>query len=709
MSLIQILKKSVSNHTTYRFRNMLVFLIITHLMGIGFFALFRLGFVIINIGSFYDGINSIGFGEFFHSFVLGFVQDSAYHAFVLLGWWVCIIVGYLLGIRTKAYYRWFGYVLFLFYVISFIICGADIGYILRMQAHMDGAIFNWISQSPGIVMGMIGGMWHLSIPIFIVGVAICYMWLRLQNRRIDRYVAVLHSVPPAHLRKLPLSIKIPLLLFYGTMISLMVDAMMKGDIQKVYIYSNPEENISRKVLGSFGLFDEDSLKDSNRKGVSHYYRTWYVKPTRTMPVQHPLNQYIQQNNAFCLLNVLSNNGEMFRGQGINLWTFPTIEGSLEDVKNRVLGRMGRTEWVQTHTYDSVSPYKHVVVLMLEGCASLDEYKKLNTGLTPFLDSLSLQSLNFTNALSTGEQTKFGIIAALLGESALKHRDPITRPHFSDDNLPRSLSKHGFYSTYVIPHPSNFDNLVRLKHTIFDEIIYPVDHPEVYKHVGVWGLNDEAILKASLSIISEKVKTHENTFTYISTISNHSPFDNLSDDFTNKYENPHHSAIAYADDALRMFFEEAKDKPWFDSTLFVLYGDHGDRMIPTVSPVRKVVHKFAMMFYAPKYIKPKTVSSFAMQEDIYPTTMSLLRRSYSTSKFGIDLSTQTRDIAYYTNSYGKGKFYVFNDTAAYMEGEPGQLFLYKKDYTNRGAEYPVLRDSLRRYAEEIYYLTAQEFY
>ena len=80
---------------------------------------------------------------------------------------------------------------------------------------------------------------------------------------------------------------------------------------------------------------------------------------------------------------------------------------------------------------------------------------------------------------------------------------------------------------------------------------------------------------------------------------------------------------------------AKDKPWFDDTLFVITADHGPSARGTTDiPVER--YRIPLWIYAPKHVKPGRFERLASQIDIPPTVLGLLGVEYDSKFFGYDL-------------------------------------------------------------------------
>jgi phosphoglycerol transferase MdoB-like AlkP superfamily enzyme len=224
--------------------------------------------------------------------------------------------------------------------------------------------------------------------------------------------------------------------------------------------------------------------------------------------------------------------------------------------------------------------QNVVLLLLEsfgteywGGAELEE-----SGLTPFLDSLSQQGTFFTNSFANGRRSMDALPSILLGVPLYTGQSLAVSRYQGNQwlGLGHFLEGAGF-------HTSMFHGAV--KGTMYFDAIasmagirefYPLERfPEEVQRDGFdghWGLFDEP----ALQFAARQLTTHpEPFFTTLFTISTHHPFR-----VPPEYEatlprgsREIHQSVAYVDYAVRQFFETARQQPWFENTLFIITGDH----------------------------------------------------------------------------------------------------------------------------------------
>jgi phosphoglycerol transferase MdoB-like AlkP superfamily enzyme len=120
-----------------------------------------------------------------------------------------------------------------------------------------------------------------------------------------------------------------------------------------------------------------------------------------------------------------------------------------------------------------------------------------------------------------------------------------------------------------------------------------------------------------------------------TTSNHRPFTYPE----GRIDIPSHSgrsgAVKYTDYAIGKFIRDAKEKPWFEDTLFVIVADHcASSAGKTTLPVKK--YEIPLFIYSPAHVPPQRIDKLTSQIDIAPTVLGLLNFNYKSNFFGKDI-------------------------------------------------------------------------
>jgi len=259
------------------------------------------------------------------------------------------------------------------------------------------------------------------------------------------------------------------------------------------------------------------------------------------------------------------------------------------------------------------------------------------GLTPNLDSLAKEGLLFTTLYASGTRTVRGLEALSLcipptpGQSIVKR--PNNKNLFTLGNVFRSK---GYSSRFIYGGYGYFDNM----NEFFSQNGYEVtdrnalSEKEIH-YENTWGVADEDLFALSLRELDKDYKDRKPFFAQIMTVSNHRPYTYPEGRIDIPSHTGREGAVKYTDYAIGRFIREAKLKPWFKNTLFVIVADHCASSAGKVElPVDK--YHIPMIMYAPEHIKPGKFEKLVAQIDVGPSILGLLNFSYQSKFFGQDV-------------------------------------------------------------------------
>jgi len=120
-----------------------------------------------------------------------------------------------------------------------------------------------------------------------------------------------------------------------------------------------------------------------------------------------------------------------------------------------------------------------------------------------------------------------------------------------------------------------------------------------------------------------------------TTSNHRPYTYPEGRIDIPSHTGREGAVKYTDYSIGKFIKEARHKPWFDSTIFVIVADHcASSAGKTELPVNR--YHIPAMIYSPANIQPARMERLMSQIDLGPTLLGMLNFSYDTKFFGYDI-------------------------------------------------------------------------
>ena len=260
-----------------------------------------------------------------------------------------------------------------------------------------------------------------------------------------------------------------------------------------------------------------------------------------------------------------------------------------------------------------------------------------SGYTPFLDSLCEHSLVFKNSFANSRISIEGSPAVIASIPSMQESYTVSMQWNNKImSIASCLKDMGYNTNYFHGAPNGSLGLNSFaKLAGFDNYYGKTEYNNDDDFDGVWGIWDHKFLP----FVANSTKDDQQPFlSFIFTASSHHPFkipELLDDKFSEGTEDIHRS-ISYADYSIKEFFKEASKKAWFDSTIFVITGDH--TCTAHYPEFKTDVGKYTVpiIFYQPggnlKGLELKT----AQQIDIMPTILNYLGYSKPYFAFGQDL-------------------------------------------------------------------------
>ena len=258
------------------------------------------------------------------------------------------------------------------------------------------------------------------------------------------------------------------------------------------------------------------------------------------------------------------------------------------------------------------------------------------GITPYLDKLADEGVLFTNLYATGTRTVRGLEALTTGMPPLPGSSILRRPNNHElFTIGTPLRKNGYETDFVYGGYSYFDNMQNyFKGNGFEVVDRSDIAKEKITFSNAWGVADENLFDKALEVADKHYEQNHKFFSLIMTTSNHRPY-NFPDGRIDIKSGTRDAAVKYTDYSIGKFIEDAKSKPWFKDTIFIITADHCASSAGKVQlPVEK--YKIPLIIYAPGNIKPSVNNALASQIDIPPTILAMIDVNYSSKFFGQDI-------------------------------------------------------------------------
>lgn len=333
------------------------------------------------------------------------------------------------------------------------------------------------------------------------------------------------------------------------------------------------------------------------------------------------------------------------------------------------------------TSDSPEHKWNIVLISVESLSG--DYLKYfgnDQNITPFLDSLIPHSLFFNNFYASGTRTVRGLEALSLAIPPTPGQSIVRRPNNEDMFTMGNILKEKNYDVkYIYGGNSFFDNMGYFFSHNGYQVIDKRDIPAGrIHHETAWGVADEDAFSIAIDECDKSYKMGKSFFNHIMTVSNHRPYtypDGRIDipSATQSTE----GAVKYTDYAINKFLIDAKQKPWFNNTLFVIVADHCSHSAgKTDLPVNR--YHIPCFIYAPALIKPFMQTRFTSQIDLAPTLLGLMNLNYTSKFMGYDINkTPVADDRLFISTY-QDMGYVKNDTLVILSPQK-KITLFKIDF------------------------------
>jgi phosphoglycerol transferase MdoB-like AlkP superfamily enzyme len=296
---------------------------------------------------------------------------------------------------------------------------------------------------------------------------------------------------------------------------------------------------------------------------------------------------------------------------------------------------------QTSTADEIPFVKrprNIVLISVESLSAsfLGAYGSAK-GLTPRIDELARDGMKFDRVFATGTRTVRGLEALSLGTPPIPGQAIVRRPHNDHLSTVGELLEHqGFSTFFFYGGYGYFDNMNAYFAANDYRIVDRTDFPkETVMSENIWGVADEALFDNVIRTFDAKSAADKPFFAHIMTTSNHRPYTYPDGRIDIPSPGGRDGAVKYTDYAIGKFIKDAKAKPWFKDTLFVIVADHcaavaGKSKLPVEN------YHIPLIFYAPGLLKPASYSPIVSQIDIAPTLMEILGKDGNDQFFGRSL-------------------------------------------------------------------------
>lgn len=330
---------------------------------------------------------------------------------------------------------------------------------------------------------------------------------------------------------------------------------------------------------------------------------------------------------------------------------------------------------------------NVVVFIMESfgreyLGSFNKNKKIKNyvSYTPFLDSLSNNSMIYTNAYTNGLKSIHAMPAILAGIPSFK--EAFTSSIYVNtkiESLVSTLNSDGYETSFFHGAPNGSMGFLGFSHILEYQHYYGMtEYNNENDFDGTWGIWDEKFFNFMEKTITKQKKPF---FATVFSLSSHDPFqvpEEYKDDFK-EGDVPLHKCIKYADFALKKFFENAAKEEWFNNTLFVITGDHCNQIF--YDEYNKTLNRTAIpiLFFMPGDKNFKGVDNdWAQHIDIYPTVLDILGYKKPFRSWGRSLLNKNEVKPFAINYINNQYQFMYGNYICTFDGEKVTGYYHKSD-------------------------------
>lgn len=591
------------------------FILKIYLLALSVFSVFR----IILFLSEFDRIDEkeVAILTIIKSFIMGVRFDIVISGYILILPTLIFLTLEVIGFRSKSIKQFFFYWIYILFTISFTVSTADIPYFNQFYDRFSVGAFEWM-ESYKIVISMIfqEPKYFLFIIPFILLQTVFYIFLKKIFEQENKTQKINF--------------------FLNTFVSLIFLAIV--------------------FLGIRGRIEE---KSPIRIGTAYFSSNSFLNKLGLNPSFILIRSYLDSKDE-------DNRVVKFMDDKLAI---EIVQKNLGITKAQYNSPIARD--VQPDKLLSVQPNVVLIIMESMSAAKMKRHGSAEE-LTPFLDSLSNNSIYFENIYTAGKHTFNGIFSTLFSFPAL-YRQHSMKTNNQYNGISTSLLNNGYSTTYFTTHDSQFDNIEGfLRSNNFQNVISQSDYP-VSEVKTTLGVPDDFMFRFSIPKINELAEKENPFFVTFMTTSDHSPF-YVPEYFQPKAKAIESQIVQYADWSLQQFIQLASKEAWFNNTIFVFVADHGAAIDAKYDIPLNYFHT-PLIIYAPEIFMANEVhEKIGSQIDVYPTVMGLIKQKYVNNTLGIDLLKEERKFTIINDDDKVG--ILDTDYLCIMKNNGAKLELYK---------------------------------
>ncbi len=276
--------------------------------------------------------------------------------------------------------------------------------------------------------------------------------------------------------------------------------------------------------------------------------------------------------------------------------------------------------------------------------------------TPHLDGIAEDGWFFRNFYVPVSGTAKTVFASITGLPDVSAVQTATRNPMIAEQRVVLNAFDDYRKLYFIGGSAGWANMSAVINQSIKDVQLFEEHHWAEPIVDVWGISDLSLFREVDTILS-RLPDDKPFFAYIQTAANHRPF-------TVPEDNDGFEVVSVAEEELRQsgfrsveqfnavrlldfnigrMLDFARDSGYFENTIFVLFGDHNNRITttPFMGPFYEALDLDGLhvphMIYAPALLQHRTIEEATSLVDMFPTVAGILGLEYLNSTMGRDIN------------------------------------------------------------------------
>lgn len=362
--------------------------------------------------------------------------------------------------------------------------------------------------------------------------------------------------------------------------------------------------------------------------------------------------------------------------------------------------------IQQVSPDVATNKKNVVIFIMESFPrrflTPGSYLKAHT---PFFDSIINHGIYFNNVFSQERSSNKGLVS-ILGSIPPFTDEPFYQSYYANTfkkGIGHIFKENGYSTNFFYGTEYDHFGFKKAMNMLGVENYYcrtNYDNPNFYD--GGLGMYDGPWLQYMAGQLN-KIDTPFLAIEF--NVSSHWPY-NLPASFLKNNAVPgqllSQQSITYVDYSFAKMFEQIKNKPWFNNTIFLFCADHWFLEKDDMPDDIINGYEIPMFIYQPAKPQGLQVNTLGGQLDLLPTVYTMLGFKNSFTSFGTNLFDTIRPRYTFNHLYQNGILQVLNNqfVLGFNKNDDRSMYLYnykmdslRKDNLINDVQFKLVKDSL----------------